>query len=110
MIDRRTLLQLTAAAGAAGLPLSIQNSVQAQEVEWRHGLSLFGDLKYPAGFNHFDYVNPDAPKGGRARLFSIGSFDSLNPYTFKGNATGLIGQTIDSLMTSSYDETVRNTV
>ena len=104
MIDRRTLLQLTAAAGAAGLPLSIQNSVQAQEVEWRHGLSLFGDLKYPAGFNHFDYVNPDAPKGGRARLFSIGSFDSLNPYTFKGNATGLIGQTIDSLMTSSYDE------
>ena len=104
MIDRRTLLQLTAAAGAAGLPLSIQNSVQAQEVEWRHGLSLFGDLKYPASFNHFDYVNPDAPKGGRARLFSIGSFDSLNPYTFKGNATGLIGQTMDSLMTSSFDE------
>ncbi len=104
MIDRRTLLQLTAAAGAAGLPLSIQNSVQAQEVEWRHGLSLFGDLKYPASFNHFDYVNPDAPKGGRARLFSVGSFDSLNPYTFKGNATGLIGQTMDSLMTSSFDE------
>jgi len=104
LIDRRTLLQLTAAAGAAGLPLSIQNSVQAQEVEWRHGLSLFGDLKYPASFNHFDYVNPDAPKGGRARLFSVGSFDSLNPYTFKGNATGLIGQTMDSLMTSSFDE------
>ena len=104
MIDRRTLLQLTAAAGAAGLTFSPARSVLAQGGEWRHGLSLFGDLKYPPGFEHFDYVNVNAPKGGRARLFSIGTFDSLNPYTFKGNATGLIGQTIDSLMTSSFDE------
>lgn len=104
MIDRRTLLQLTAAAGAAGLPLRLATSAGAQASEWRHGLSLFGDLKYPEGFEHFDYVNVNAPKGGRARLFSVGTFDSLNPYTFKGNATGLIGQTIDSLMTSSLDE------
>ncbi len=104
MIDRRTLLQLTAAAGAAGLPFSIQNQARAQAEEWRHGLSLFGDLKYPAGFEKFDYVNVDAPKGGRARLFSVGTFDSLNPYTFKGNATGLVGLTIDNLMTTSLDE------
>ncbi len=104
MIDRRTLLQLTAAAGAAGLPFSIPNGATAQANEWRHGLSLFGDLKYPAGFEKFDYVNVDAPKGGRARLFSVGTFDSLNPYTFKGNATGLIGLTMDSLMTTSLDE------
>lgn len=104
MIDRRTLLQLTAAAGAAGLPLSVQDNARAQANEWRHGLSLFGDLKYPAGFEKFDYVNVDAPKGGRARLFSVGTFDSLNPYTFKGNATGLVGLTIDNLMTTSMDE------
>jgi microcin C transport system substrate-binding protein len=104
LIDRRTLLQLTAAAGAAGLPLSVQDNARAQANEWRHGLSLFGDLKYPAGFEKFDYVNVDAPKGGRARLFSVGTFDSLNPFTFKGNATGLIGLTIDNLMTTSMDE------
>ena len=104
MIDRRTLLQLTAAAGAAGLPFSVQDNALAQANEWRHGLSLFGDLKYPAGFEKFDYVNVDAPKGGRARLFSVGSFDSLNPFTFKGNATGLVGLTIDTLMTTSMDE------
>lgn len=104
MIDRRTLLQLTAAAGAAGLPFSIQNQASAQADGWRHGLSLFGDLKYPTGFEKFDYVNVDAPKGGRARLFSVGTFDSLNPYTFKGNATGLVGLTIDNLMTTSLDE------
>lgn len=104
MIDRRTLLQLTAAAGAAGLPFSVQNAARAQADEWRHGLSLFGDLKYPAGFEKFDYVNVDAPKGGRARLFSVGTFDSLNPFTFKGNATGLVGLTIDNLMTTSLDE------
>lgn len=104
MIDRRTLLQLTAAAGAASLPFSVQDKALAQANEWRHGLSLFGDLKYPAGFEKFDYVNVDAPKGGRARLFSVGTFDSLNPYTFKGNATGLVGLTIDNLMTTSMDE------
>jgi microcin C transport system substrate-binding protein len=104
LIDRRTLLQLTAAAGAAGLPFSTPGSAHAQTAGWRHGLSLFGDLKYPTGFENFDYVTTDAPKGGRARLFSVGTFDSLNPYTFKGNATGLIGLTMDSLMTSSLDE------
>ena len=100
MIDRRTLLQLS----AASLPFSVQDKALAQANEWRHGLSLFGDLKYPAGFEKFDYVNVDAPKGGRARLFSVGTFDSLNPYTFKGNATGLVGLTIDNLMTTSMDE------
>ena len=42
--------------------------VQAGEKAWLHGLSLFGDLKYPAGFKHFEYVNPSAPKAGGARL------------------------------------------
>lgn len=51
-----------------------------------HGASLFGELKYPADFTHFDYVNPDAPKGGRLRLDAIGTFDSFNPFILQGTA------------------------
>ena len=102
MIDRRTLLQLTAATGV--IHLLPPSPARAAEPEWRHGLSLFGELKYPAGFERFDYVNPDAPKGGRARLFALGSFDSLNPFTFKGSAAGIVGQTFDTLMEASLDE------
>jgi microcin C transport system substrate-binding protein len=49
-----------------------------------HGFALYGDLKYPADFTHFDFVNPDAPKGGTLRLMGFGAYDSLNPYTLKG--------------------------
>ena len=48
------------------------------EAAWTHGLSLFGELKYPAGFKHFDYVNPDAPKGGTVRQIALGTFDNFN--------------------------------
>ena len=47
-------------------------------LKWRHGVSTFGDIKYPAGFKRFDYVNPDAPKGGVVRLFELGTFDNFN--------------------------------
>ncbi|MFD1703872.1 extracellular solute-binding protein [Methylopila henanensis] len=72
--------------------------------QWKHGLSLFGDVKYPADFKHFDYVNPDAPKGGAARLATIGTFDSLNGFIRKGNPAAGSGLIYDALMTSSYDE------
>ena len=56
-----------------------QSAAQAAAPTWRHGLSLFGDLRYPAGFKHFDYVNPAAPKGGTVRLIAGGqTFDNLN--------------------------------
>src|SRR5258708_14866547 len=45
---------------------------------WRHAVSSYGDVKYPAGFKRFDYVNPDAPKGGVVRLFELGTFDNFN--------------------------------
>ena len=48
------------------------------EPAWRHALSLFGDVKYPADFKRFDYVNPDAPKGGVARQIAVGTFDNFN--------------------------------
>ncbi len=51
-----------------------------------HGYAQFGTLKYPESFTHFDWVNPDAPKGGRLQLMASGTFDTLNPYTFKGTS------------------------
>ena len=54
-----------------------------------HGLSAFGDLKYPADFKHFEWVNPDAPKGGRLALIgtlAINTFDSFNAFILKGDA------------------------
>ena len=69
-----------------------------------HGVSAFGDLKYPDGFDHFDYANPDAPVGGTFSTGAGGTFDSLNPFILKGNpATGMT-LTFDSLMTRANDE------
>lgn len=68
-----------------------------------HGLSIFGDLKYPADFAHFDYVNPDAPKGGIHRTWDLGSYDSLTPFTEKGDAPASAWIVFDSLMASSLD-------
>ena len=80
----------------------------ATAAEKRHGLSIFGDLKYPADFKHFDYVNPDAPKGGRFNTTPVGgslSFDSFNPFILKGDTAAGLGLLFDSLVTSSGDET-----
>lgn len=66
------------------LTFSLISVGSSAEVSRPHGIALYGDLKYPANFSHFDYVNPDAPKGGDIRLMSTGSFDTLNPYTLKG--------------------------
>lgn len=76
----------------------------AEERKWHHALSLVGEPQYPADFSHFDFVNPDAPKGGTVRLHSVGTFDSLNQFTIKGNAEGRIGLIYDALMAGSSDE------
>jgi microcin C transport system substrate-binding protein len=70
----------------------------------QYGISLWSKLKYPEGFTHFDYVNPDAPKRGTVKLAAIGSFDSLNAFIVKGNKAPNIGMIFDSLMTGSIDE------
>src|SRR5579864_752848 len=72
--------------------------------EPRHGLSLFGELKYPPGFKHFDYVNPDAPKGGTVKFASFGTFDTLNAFQLKGNAADGLGYLFDTLMSPAEDE------
>ncbi|MCH2171329.1 extracellular solute-binding protein [Myxococcota bacterium] len=74
-----------------------------------HGLAMHGDLKYGADFEYFDYVEPDAPKGGTLRRAAIGTFDSFNPFIIKGNAAaglGILGAGMlyDSLLVGSSDE------
>jgi microcin C transport system substrate-binding protein len=69
-----------------------------------HGLSLVGELQYKADFKHFDWVNPDAPKGGAARLRVDGTFDNLNQFTIDGVPAAGIGLVNDTLMATSLDE------
>ncbi|MDH3230584.1 MAG: extracellular solute-binding protein [Alphaproteobacteria bacterium] len=69
-----------------------------------HGIAMHGDLKYPAGFRSFAYVNPAAPKGGTVRLSATGSYDSFNGFIIKGQPAIAMGLIYDSLMTSSLDE------
>jgi microcin C transport system substrate-binding protein len=78
-MNRRSLLGYTMLAVAALLkwPRSIGTAL-ADDKNWRHGVSLFGDLKYPAGFRHFDYITADVPKGGTAREAVPGTFDNFN--------------------------------
>ena len=88
----------------AGLLFAAPAAAQDGDARESHGLSMYGDLKYPADFAHFDYVNPDAPKGGDARLWSFGGFDTLNPFTLKGRAAPGLGLVYDTLLKSSADE------
>lgn len=70
-----------------------------------HGMAMHGDLKYPAGFTHFGYVNPRAPKGGEVRLGATGSFDSFNAFIIKGEAAaGIEVLLYDTLTIQSLDE------
>lgn len=79
-------------------------TAEAGEPEWRHGLSLLGEPKYEPDFELFDYVDPDAPKGGRLRMSSMGTFDTLNFVIPQGNPAMGIGFIYDTLMTPAEDE------
>src|SRR3546814_751829 len=73
---RDALFLLIAASLARPRPAQAADNVTPDIIGPRHGLSAFGDLKYPAGFAHFDYVNPAAPKGGELRAWQLDSFDN----------------------------------
>jgi microcin C transport system substrate-binding protein len=110
-ITRRHLLQggaFAAVAPALGSATIIPAGAQTatSEPAWRHALSLFGDIKYPAGFKRFDYVNPDAPKGGVARMISIGTFDNFNIAVsgVKGSIAPAAAMIYETLMARSQDE------
>ena len=110
MRERAMRYALAMALAAASMALAPTAATAGQHT---HGLSIFGDLKYPVDFTHFDYVNPNAPKGGR--LATIGTlaaltFDSFNPFIVRGDAAqGLeINQgfelVFESLMVRAFDE------
>ena len=90
------------AAGLLGLSSSLAIApVVGAPVQ---GIALYGQPKYGPDFQHFDYVNPNAPKGGEARFADIGSFDTFNPFNIKGQAAAGVGQLFESLLTGSADE------
>lgn len=76
----------------------------AKELTTSHGHAVFGELKYKKDMKHFDFANPDAPKGGRVKFASIGTFDSLNEFTLKGNKAPGLNYVYEPLMYSSSDE------
>jgi microcin C transport system substrate-binding protein len=91
----------------AAFALLLQTAIAGAEGIDRHGISAFGDLKYPPDFKHFDYVNPDAPKGGRIAQVGPGAtltFDSFNAYILKGDSAQGLPLLFDSLMVRAYDE------
>lgn len=97
------------AVAVAGLALvgglAAASMAQAQDDGgWLHGIATFGELKYPPGFAHFDYVNPDAPKGGLVRLGTNGTYDTFNIIPQQGNLAGSIGILYDTLLTGNLDE------
>lgn len=113
-LSRRSLLGVGASAvvsGTLGWPAG-PIAQPAQDAE-RHGISAFGDLKYPANFSHFDYVEPNAPKGGVFSQIGPGTiynqnettFNSLNSYILRGDAAQGLELTFASLMARANDET-----
>ena len=84
--------------------LSLHNFSFAKELVYQHGIAMHGDLKYPKGFEKFDYAFKDAYKGGEIKLSSIGTFDNLNPYILKGVAAWQAAYLFETLMKSSFDE------
>jgi microcin C transport system substrate-binding protein len=88
------------------MPFLAPARAQGSQREWRHGLSLFGELKYPAGFKHFDYVNPKAPKGGAVRMIAFGTYDNFNEVVagLKGSIAMGAGTLSDTLLVSALDE------
>ncbi|OIQ93690.1 oligopeptide-binding protein AppA precursor [mine drainage metagenome] len=96
-------LKLSAAL-LAGLLAASPALARADTVQTVSGLSMYGTPKYGPGFTHFDYVNPNAPKGGTVRLAALGTYDSFNPFIVKGLPAAGIDQTFDTLLASSADE------
>jgi microcin C transport system substrate-binding protein len=82
----------------------ISSSVMAQEIHESYAFSVLGEPKYDVDFNHFDYVNPAAPKGGSITLSAIGTFDNFNRYALRGNAGIRTGELYDALFATSDDE------
>jgi microcin C transport system substrate-binding protein len=119
-VKRRTLLKSALLAPAAYaafnmrcyplLPWLTRAAAEGAAAPWRHGVSASGELKYPAGFAKFDYVNAQAPKGGTARQIALGTFDNFNTAVAGVKGAAAIGMELiyDTLMISALDEVTAN--
>jgi microcin C transport system substrate-binding protein len=96
-------MQKFSAILGASLTLSLALAAAAPAVG-SYGLSLFGSLKYGPNFTHFDYADPQAPKGGSLALPAIGTFDTLNPFVIKGVPADGLGRIFDTLTVPAEDE------
>ena len=108
-IDFPCLQALTSSKGTALGPSNRQGTQtderpKDQKIVGKHGVSIFGLLKYPSHYTHFSYANPEAPKGGMLKLGALGSFDSLNPWIIKGTSADQILLTQGTLLAQSFDE------
>lgn len=79
-------------------------SARAQSIKESYAFAVLGEPKYAFNFNHFDYVNPAAPKGGQITLSAIGTFDNFNRYAMRGNPGARTETLYDTLFTTSDDE------
>ena len=93
---------MTRRAALAFALLTLAAPAGAQTAQKGHGLAMHGDLKYGADFQHFDYANPAAPKGGEVRFAAMGTFDSFNAWVLKGRPIDVSGA--ETLMLNSGDE------
>lgn len=93
---------------AAGMVLGLAAAGAAPAADYTatptHGVAMLGQLKYPSGFTHFDYVNPDAPKGGEIVQEATGSFDSFNQFILRGTPAAGISLIYDTLSEQNLDE------
>jgi microcin C transport system substrate-binding protein len=108
-VSRRSVLRGSASALVAPVLASSllpSGRAAAEAPTWKHALSLFGDTKYPEGFKHFDYVNPNAPQGGVVRQLAFGTFDNFNTVVsgVKGNIAAGTELFTETLMTPALDE------
>ena len=108
-LTRRSVIRATAATlatPALGALGAFSGKAVAQAQQWKHGLSLFGEPRYPADFKHFDYVNPAAPQGGVVRQIAFGTFDNFNSVVAGVKGSLAMGTELfnETLMTAALDE------
>ncbi|QVN18605.1 extracellular solute-binding protein [Burkholderia pyrrocinia] len=100
-------LRAVRATGRVAAVFAIQAALAATAAHAAYAIAQYGEPKYPPGFKHFDYVNPDAPKGGTLVLANpsrLTSFDKFNPFTMRGNTAPGIDMLFESLATGNSDE------
>jgi microcin C transport system substrate-binding protein len=102
--DREIQAMRLAAAAVAAIAFVLPSPSAAETIKPVHAIAMHGKPKYGPDFRHFDYVNPNAAKGGQVKLAAIGSFDTFNPYILKGQPAAGLNNLFETLLTSSSDE------